>query len=77
MANMKIEEYKEYKKQLKHEEKHFEKQRRNKLKEEMKNKRKGENLEANKLKLDKRKQQAETKKINEINKLLMKMNIKK
>ena len=74
---MKIEEYKEYKKQLKREEKQFEKQRRNKLKEELKNKRKGENLEANKLKLDKRKQQTETKKINEINKLLMKMNIKK
>ena len=74
---MKIEEYKEYKKQLKHEEKQFEKERRNKLKEELKNKRKGENLEANKLKLSERRKQAEAKKINEINKLLMKMNIKK
>ena len=77
MTNMKIEEYKEYKKQLKREEKQFEKQRRNKLKEELKNKRKGENLEANKLRLNERKQRAEQKKLNEINKLLMKMNIKK
>ena len=74
---MKIEEYKEYKKQLKHEEKQFEKERRNKLKEELKNKRKGENLQANTLKLNERKQRAEAKQINEINKLLMKMNIKK
>jgi len=60
---------KEYKKQLKHEEKQFEKQRQDKLKEELKNKRKGDNLEANKLILDERRRRAEKKKINEIKKI--------
>lgn len=68
---------KDYHKILEKEAREQQKQRRNKLKEELKHKRKGEELEANKLKLNKRRQEAEQKKINEITARISKMNINK
>jgi len=68
---------KDYHKILEKEAREQQKQRRNKLKEELKHKRKSENLEANKLKLDKRRQKAEHKQLNEITTRILKMNINK
>jgi len=68
---------KDYHKILEKEAREQQKQRRNKLKEELKNKRKGEKLEANKIILDKRRQEAEHKQFNEITARISKMNINK